>query len=500
MTRRPRLPALLLVLSAWAACAWAQAIPAHPGDLAFPPLAFQPPGAEEARVVLPGEIPCFVVTDHGVPVVEITLHFRCGSFDDPAGKEGLAELALELVRSGGAGALSASDLLAELESLAIETGARTDTQRSELSLSCLREDLPRAVQLLAEMVRRPRLEDDRLELLRERELELLRHRFDAPGDVAALYVNQVLYAGHPAGRMPTGASLEAIAREDIARFVSQWLRPASLVVALAGDIERDEAAAVLAPLLDGWTEEGRPPAERTPPGPAAGLPPGVYVVDMPSNEAEVHCAQYGFDLRDPRYDPDSYAVRLTNVALGGNFDSRLVSRIRTREGLAYSVYAGGWSESGYRGLQEMYAGVPVESAAYVAGVIRDEVAAYLASGPEADELERAKRSLFGYWVGFFESASALADNYATLLIDGQPLDYYNTWYAKSEACTRKQVTEASRAYIRTEEHRWVIVGPAEQLLTRDETHAISLRDLGPVHVLELGDPLSAVVLDAARGG
>lgn len=495
MTLRNRSLAILLCALGLSMCALAHDIPSSPEGLAYPELSFRPPAADQASTTLSGGVACFVVTDHRVPVVDLTLHFRCGSFGDPAGKEGLAGLAFELMRSGGAGDLASQDLLRELEALAINTSASVGRQRSELSLSCLREDLPRAIQLLSDIVRRPRLEATRLELLRAQTLDGMRHRFDSPDSVGRTYLTQVLYPGHPAARMETGASVQSVTVDNIRDFLTTWVQPAALVVTIGGDVDKAEADAVLAPLLSGWETTSLP--ERAAPPQPEPLPPGVYVVDMPAESVGIHGAHLGFDQREPRYDPESYATRLANLVLGGGFDSRLMSRIRVREGLAYDVYMTARSEVGFPGIQDCYAGVPVAAAAYAASVMREEVEGYLATGPDEAELARAKQSLFGYWVGFFESPASVAEDYGRLLIDGQPLDYYTEWFGKSEACDVAQVTEVGRARIRPSEFRWLLVGPAEQLVARDEQRGVGLEDLGPVRVLSLGDPLDAVSIPPA---
>lgn len=475
-----------------AAHAYAQSIPAHPRELRFPGLGFVPPAWQEARSEIAPGVAAFVATERELPLVTIALHFAVGGFDDPAGREGLAELALELVRTGGAGERDCAEVLRTLDALAIlsETSVRDTTCR--IAVSCLREDLPSAVELLRDMVRAPRLDPDRFELLRAQRLEDLRHRFDAPDDIARTVLRQVLYGDHPAGRLETGASLEAIGLDDVRAFVAERLQPGALVVSVGGDLDGEEARVALAPLFAGW--EARPPLRRDPLPALEPAKPGVTVIDMPTDGAILLAGHLCLDRRDPDYERDEPGVRLANVILGGSFTSRLVRRVRTQEGLAYSTWSDNDDETGYPGLESLYAGVPATGAAWTARLLAEETERLATDGPTDDEVAAAKRSQFAYWVDFFSDPASVADRWAELLLEGRPLDWHATWLARAEAVDRDAVASAARRWIRARDLHWVAVGPIETLLAEDEVHGAALANLGPVRVLELPDPLARPVI------
>jgi zinc protease len=494
MTRRAQLLAALgTVMLMTSLAAWAQDPPiaASPADIVYPPLEFEPPSPEESRTELPGGIPCFVVEDHSVPVATLGLSFRAGSFDDPAGKEGLASVAMQLLRMGGTQSMSPDELASELERLAIDVGASASSRTLTVSLSCLSEDLPRAVEILAEMIRSPRVDEGRLELLKAQTLEGLRHRLDSPNQVAQLYAEQILYRGHPAARIVTAESVAAITVDDIRDFLSSALDPDSLVVDMGGDVSRDRVAELLAPLLQGWEPTGFQPAAI--PSDLDPLVPGVYVIDVASNQAVIIATQPGMSRHDPLYEPEFYALRVANMVLGGGFSSRLTQRIRVQEGLAYVVGAQGNSNVGYPGQQAMVALVDAQSAARACQIMAEELTAISTTPPSPEETRRAKQGLFGTWVGFFESPSSIARDYAALLLDEMPLDFYITWYEKTEQPEPEVVMEVVARRAPASEIRWVIAGPAD-MLTAEPGEGPSLADLGPVTVIRPGDPTGPVAL------
>jgi len=476
---------------AMAASARAWGIPDSPAKLKFPPLSFEPPTAETARVELPGGVPCFVVQDSTVPAVTVQLLLRFGGFDDPPGKEGLAAAAFQLLRTGGTASMTPEKLADELDSLAIDISARAEDQTSSVTMGCLTEDLARAVGILTEIVRSPRLDAQRLELIRAQTLQRIAHRFDDPGRVAMLYADQIAYIGHPKARMTTDASVKSISVDDIRAFLAGRLQPSAMIVAVGGDLSRADAAAALKPLLDGWESKPFTPTEV--PAGVSGLAPGVYFIDMPAQQAQVTAFHPSLSSTDPKYDPDSYALRLANYPLGGDFTSRLVARIRVKEGLAYSVGSYAYSNIGYPGLETVSASVDASKAVHAAAVMLEEISAYRDGGASEAEVAQAKQALFGSWIEFFDTPFKVASDYASLLASDRPLDFYSTWYAKTEAISLDAVRSAAKEYIRPGDLRWLIVGPKAAIMGA-QPGGESLQSLGKVTELTLGDPRAAVDL------
>ena len=101
----------------------AQAIPDHPDKLVFPPLAFQPPVAKDHRAVLKNGMVVYIAEDRALPLVNIALSVRVGSWLEPPGKEGLAGFTGSQMRRGGTKSLSAEALDEKLDFLAAQVPA-----------------------------------------------------------------------------------------------------------------------------------------------------------------------------------------------------------------------------------------------------------------------------------------------------------------------------------------------------------------------------------------
>ncbi|MDP6581268.1 MAG: insulinase family protein, partial [Vicinamibacterales bacterium] len=133
----------------------AQLIPAHPNDLTYELLDFTPPEAVDHRHVLPNGVVAFVVEDHELPLVSISLLIRTGSYLDPPDKIGLAGLTGSQMRAGGTSTMSAADFDEEAAFLAASIGSNIGATSGSASLNCLTKDLDTCLDLFFDMLRNP---------------------------------------------------------------------------------------------------------------------------------------------------------------------------------------------------------------------------------------------------------------------------------------------------------------------------------------------------------
>jgi predicted Zn-dependent peptidase len=150
MRRQAVIPALCAVLLATVALA--ADIPPRPEQLTYPALTFDVPDAEAMRVQLANGVPVYLAEDRLLPLVTIQVHFRGGSYLEPAGKQGLAGLTGTVWRSGGAGALDAKALDEELDYLAAQLSTSVGAATGMVSLNLLAKDLDRGLALLLDVL------------------------------------------------------------------------------------------------------------------------------------------------------------------------------------------------------------------------------------------------------------------------------------------------------------------------------------------------------------
>jgi predicted Zn-dependent peptidase len=260
--------------------------------------------------------------------------------------------------------------------------------------------LPRALDIMSDIVWSPALRGDEVESERQVILEEIRMRDDAPDDLVHDVFAGALFPGHPLGREVAGteATIESVTRDQIAQYHALHYRPSNVVVAVAGNVEHDEVVAQVEAMLPAGATD-RPPRLDGADGRA---PEPVALVDRPHEQA--HLVLGTRSLR--RDDPDRWALAVLDQVLGGGMSSRLFQEVREKRGLAYSVfsYRAAFEETG---ALAVYAGTAPERAAETLAIIGAELDRLVAEGGVSEkELVGAKGHLTGSLALSLESSSS----------------------------------------------------------------------------------------------
>lgn len=457
---------LLLMLTGCALTAEPQA---RPDAVTIPPLEFHPPQVE--KVSLANGIHLYLLEDHELPLVEVTAMAAAGSLRVPAGKEGLADLHASLVRAGGAGDMDPAAFDELLEQRAIDLEASADSYTFTIDLSARREDLPVALQALADLVRRPRFDAGRFELLKKQMQESVRRRHDNPGTLARDLLLQQLYPGHPLGRQPTIASLQAVQREDVLAFHHHYLAPDNLWLAVSGDFDAGVLRAELERLFGDWRPAGVRPEPVAPVGPApAG---GIYLAQRPLPQTTVMFGELGVT----KDNPDIYALRVMNYILGGGgFNSRLMREIRSNRGLAYSVYS--YFQIGRRLPGPFVAGCETKtgSTVEVLELMRSEMERIQNDRVGQQELALARESLANSFIFAFENSHDIVSRQMRLDFYGYPPDYLQRYPERIKAVSAEDVLRVARKYLHPDRQVLVLVGDTEAFAEQLERFGLPVVD------------------------
>lgn len=496
---RLTLPALALALAAPAGAAAAAEVVRHPDDLSYKPFVYTPPTAKEYRTVLKGGVVAYLAEDHELPLVSVSVVLRGGTYLTPAGKEGLAELTGYLMARGGTKDRTAEQLEERLAFLAANLGSSIGDERGSVSLNLLSKDLDEGLKILREVLTEPRFQDDKLKLRKEQLLSDMKQRNDDSADIEARE-REMLATGEAyyANRYATKASLDSITRDDLVAFHRKWVAPQNVIVAVAGDFKRAEMQKGLEALFASWPFKGEaaPPV----PKPDHKLKPGLYVVDKDVNQGRVAILLPGLS----RTDPDIFPASIMNAILGGGgFSSRIVNRVRSDEGLAYSAGSGLTGGVWYPGLLRAGFQSKVRTCAYATQIVLDEMTKMRAFGTasgeaakkEADELATAKSSAIETLPRRFstkgQTVGVLVDEEFTGRYRTDP-GYYANYRANVEKVTAADVKRTAERLLTPATATILAVGKKEDLMNPDPKHPVKYPDLagGKLVDLPLRDPLT----------
>lgn len=343
-----------------------------------------------------------------------TVWYGVGSRYETDKIAGLSHFLEHMAFKGGGKYPSAEAVSETLDAIGAENNASTSHEYTNYYVRGAVSSLAKAVDVLADTLTKPLLEEREIKKEREVIIEEINMYEDDPKDFANLIYSNLIFPNHPLGRDIAGSrgTVRGLERHDFVDFRNKYYVPKNIVISVAGGIQYADALNL--------AEE--------------------YFGDLKQSEYQSEYQHYKEDQKTPRLivkerpteqanlilgfpgkahgAPDRYAEGIMGIILGAGMSSRLFREVREKRGLAYSVYAG---SSHYLDTGEFsaYAGVPVKKAPEAVSVILDEF--YKLLGPKHGitdkELAKAKEFFKGHmalsmestkWINYFVGSEEVA--------------------------------------------------------------------------------------------
>jgi len=263
------------------------------------------------------------------------------------------------------------------------------------SIETVRESLPEALRLMAEVLRQPSFPQTEFEQLRRASLTAIDTQRSDPSALAGIALRRHLNPyppGHwlyPASLEESSTKLKALSLDEVKKCYADFYGASDSELAVVGDFDPAQIEGLARELFSDWKSPR--PYTRIPLR-VADVPAAKNVIETPDKANAVFRAGINLKLRDDN--PDYPALVLGNYLLGGSSDARLARRVREKDGLSYSV--GSWinassmDETGEFGVYAIYA---PQNRDRVERAIREELERALDRGFEAAEVEAAKKGL-----------------------------------------------------------------------------------------------------------
>jgi zinc protease len=420
-----------------------------PDRINYKSLAFTPPRAE--RVTLHNGLVLYILPNHELPLVKITAAIRTGGMYDPDEKEGLAEITGQVMRTGGIEGMTGSALDEALESMAAILTISIHRDSGVLSLSVLRTDQEKGLELFSRILMKPRFEAEKLTLAKDLKIEELRRISDDPQKLAFREFGRLMHEGSPRGRLATANSVGRIQRDDLIRFHDRFYHPKNVMISISGDINRHEAEALVNRHFGNWQSSKEKPEPLPFPRPTEGK---VFFLpkDLPQSTII-----FGW-LAPAKKDPRSFPFTIIDFIVGsGGFRSRVFQEIRTNQGLAYSAGSFYSERSGY-GIFGAYTLTKSESTVKVISLLRG-IIEEIGKKPVSDkELEITKNSILNSFIFSFTSADQIALQQLMIEYEELPDDYLITYRNNINNVNIKDVSRVAGEYLDPEKAIILIVG------------------------------------------
>jgi predicted Zn-dependent peptidase len=396
-----------------------------------------------------------------------------------------------LLARGGTEAKSAEALEEQLDFLAAQLNSSIGDTEGKVSLNLLSKDLPEGLVILRDVLATPRFQQERLDLSKQQTLQELQQRND---DSAAIEGREARYLAHGekfwANRLPTAKSVNSITREDLQAFHHRWFHPANFIVAVNGDFDRAQMIERLEKLFADWPFAGEKPSPV--PGDTQLAAPGVYVVDKDVNQGRVSMMLPGIRREDPDY---ITAYVLNDIFGGGDFTSRLMTRVRSDEGLAYGAYSSFPGGIYYPSIFTAEYQSKSRSVGYAASIVLEELKKMAAEPVTDAELAISKSGFIDRFPSRFATKAQVANTFAEDEFTGRYAkdpDFWKNFRVRIAAVTPADIRRVAAKYFLPEKLVMLIVGQKKEILAGDPDHPVDIPKLAGNRLVNvpLRDPLT----------
>ena len=347
-----------------------------------------------------------VVTEHmeGLGSAALGIWVAAGCRHEAADENGIAHF-LEHMAFKGTERRTAAMIAEEIENVGGYLNAYTSRESTAYYARVLGDDVPLAMDIVADILRAPRFDEPEIAVERGVILQEIGQALDTPDDVIFDWLQEVAYPAQAMGRPILGPA-ERVARfdaTDLRRFVAGHYAPNRMVLSAAGAVDHDRIMRLAEQLY------GDMPAN-----PAGAVEPARFMGGERREVKKLEQAHLALAFETPGHgDPDVYAAQVFATALGGGMSSRLFQEAREKRGLCYTIFA---QASAYAdtGSMTVYAGTGAGEVADLAALVVDEVRAATEGLTEA-EVARARAQMKAGMVMGLESPSNRAERHARSL-------------------------------------------------------------------------------------
>ena len=476
---------------ACATLAGAGVIPDRPEKLPVKPLVYEPPKADDFRVKLKAGPVAYLAEDRELPLVTISILVRTGDYVETKDMAGLAGMTGYLLTAGGTKSKTAEQLEERMAFLAAMLRSNVGDTQGSVSLNLLSKDIDEGFATLREVLTEPRFQQDKLDLRKQQALQAMQRRNDESSGIEQRE-RRILAYGEDfwVNNHSTKASIESITRDDIVAFHKRWFHPANFMVAVSGDFDRADMVARLEKLFGNWPFKG----DNSPviPPDTKMAAPGTYLVDKDVNQGRVSILLPGI-LRD---NPDYFAIQVMNDILGGGgFTSRIMNRVRSDEGLAYSAGSGFSGGTYFKSPFVAAFQSKSRTVAYAASIVLEEMDKMTKDLVTEEELDTAKKSFVETFPKTFASKGQIVGTFAQDEFTGRypkQKDYWSKYRSRINAVTREDVKRVASKYLQPDQLVILVVGNKKEIMLGHPDHPVSLPSLtgGNLKDVPLRDPFT----------
>ena len=433
---------------------------------------------QSKMVQLDNGMTIILMEDHELPFIKMHAEYFAGSYwGDPDDKVGLAGMTGEVMRTGGSVSKSGDVIDEELEAIAASVETWIDNVYGGASCNTLKDHFDKVSQIFADVLLNPAFPEEKIELAKVQWKSGISRRNDDATGIADREFNRLIYAGTPFERLSEYATVDAITQQDMINYHKKWVRPNGFILGVWGDFKTGDMVKKLEKLFGAWKPVEVNVSKRIQ------IPydyrSTVNLIEKRDvNQSSIYVGHIGGSKNIPEY----AAMVMCNEIFGGGFSSRLFSRLRSDQGLAYTVNGGFNTHFFHPGTFYGHIRTRSERTAEAIRSMQKEIRLMTEELVTEDELERARESWLNSYVFNFDQVDKTARRLVQYAYNEYPDDFLQELRKKIEAVTREDILAAAKKYIRPDQLQILVVGNPDDF---DEPLSV----FGEVNVIDITIPV-----------
>jgi zinc protease len=426
-------------------------------DLKFPALR-QPTIPNPEVFTLSNGMKVYLLEHHELPIVSGFALVRTGNLFDPPDKKGLAEVTGSIIRSGGTKTKTGDQIDEALENIAASIESNIGEERGTVSFSCLKENTDQVLALYHDILTAPEFRQDKLDLAKTQLRSAIARRNDEPAGIVNREFQSIVFGRtSPYGWMIEYSDVDNIQRQDLIEFYKRYYFPANITMAVYGDFSTADMKARLERQFADWTYN-QPPVPKFPEFKSK-PDSGIFLAEKSDvTQTFFEIGHIGGMLSDKDYP----ALQVAADILGSGFTSRLMRKVRTELGFAYSIGANWGAGYAHPGLFEISGSTKSGSTAQTIEVIEQELERLRTSEVTDEELKTAKDTVLNSFVFFFDTPAKTLNRLVLYDYFGYPRDFIFRYQKAVATVTKADVLRVSKQYLKPSDLTIVAVGNAAQ--------------------------------------
>jgi zinc protease len=401
----------------------------------------------------------YLVEDRELPLINLNVRVRTGSFLDPSDKVGRASLTGTVMRSGGSEMYPDDELNELLENRAARMETGIGLTSGSASMNVLEEDFEELLPIFIDLLQNPLFPEEKIELAKTQTKSNISRRNDDQGSVAGREFRKLIYGDDSVfARHTEYETIDNITRDDMVELHEQSFVGSNMMIGVIGDFDTEEMKTMLENSF-------------------SDIPSGEEIeLDFPEVNYDFESSVNFIDKQDVnqsyvllghiggmRDNPDYAKLQVMNQVLSGGFSSRLFKVVRSDLGLAYSVFGSYGSGTFYPGTFTAGVMTASESTSEAIDAIIGQIERLQNEPVTEEELQQTKDQFLNSLVFRYDSRAKILNERLGYDYAGLPEDTFDRLVEEIREVQAEDIMEVADEYLRPDDVQILVVGNSNEI-------------------------------------